>query len=354
MEVAPPEGSLPKAGAPPAPVEPGFSALMDLVHAARLNGWHVEDGAEGPWRRFRAGTAPGWIALAALAPTTASQRAPARPADRGEADGLARAGVSAEVVAPVAAGNLAAGGVPVAAGAPTFALRAAPALLNALGAEAPVGAAPIALADGPALGAASSLALHQLCARAHALARSLPEGAAEAAFDAGPEAPLAEMEAALRARGLDWPEGQALAEPNAQPLGPMGATEAEALVRRRVGQDVFRVRLLAFWGGRCPLTGVADPALLRASHIVPWRLCASDAERLDVHNGLLLSAHWDAAFDAGLVTFTDDGRALPSPRLSPQGRAALRIEDAPPLPLAPAHRARLMIHRDVVFQAGEG
>ncbi|WP_323181581.1 MULTISPECIES: HNH endonuclease [Hyphomicrobiales] len=27
------------------------------------------------------------------------------------------------------------------------------------------------------------------------------------------------------------------------------------------------------------LTGISDPALLRASHIVPWSACESDAER---------------------------------------------------------------------------
>ncbi|WP_246176464.1 HNH endonuclease [Rhodovulum strictum] len=35
---------------------------------------------------------------------------------------------------------------------------------------------------------------------------------------------------------------------------------------------------------------------LTASHIIPWKDCTTDAERLDVHNGLLLSALWDAAF----------------------------------------------------------
>jgi len=40
------------------------------------------------------------------------------------------------------------------------------------------------------------------------------------------------------------------------------------------------------------------PALLRASHIVPWAEC-DDAQRLDVQNGLLLSALWDAALDRG-------------------------------------------------------
>jgi len=45
-----------------------------------------------------------------------------------------------------------------------------------------------------------------------------------------------------------------------------------------------------YWQGRCPLTGISDPALLRASHIVPWAECETDAQRLDVHNGLLLAA----------------------------------------------------------------
>ena len=79
-------------------------------------------------------------------------------------------------------------------------------------------------------------------------------------------------------------------------------TEAERLVIQRIGQDVFRDALMDYWDGRCPLTGITDPALLRASHIVPWADC-SDEQRLDVHNGLLLSALWDAAFDEGLVTF---------------------------------------------------
>ena len=63
----------------------------------------------------------------------------------------------------------------------------------------------------------------------------------------------------------------------------------------------------------------ADPALLRASHIVPWSDC-NDELRLDVHNGLLLSALWDAAFDPGLVSFADDGTPLFGPKLSATAR----------------------------------
>ncbi len=102
---------------------------------------------------------------------------------------------------------------------------------------------------------------------------------------------------------------------------------------------------MEYWGGRCPITGITDPALLRASHIVPWAEC-DDAQRLDVHNGLLLSALWDAAFDTGLVSFADDGAALASPQLSAEARTALGITSAPRVPtLREAHRANLAAHR---------
>jgi putative restriction endonuclease len=45
-----------------------------------------------------------------------------------------------------------------------------------------------------------------------------------------------------------------------------------------------------YWGGRCPISGVDQPELLRASHIKPWADCSTDAERLDVFNGVLLAA----------------------------------------------------------------
>jgi hypothetical protein len=105
------------------------------------------------------------------------------------------------------------------------------------------------------------------------------------------------------------------------------ATEAERLVIQRVGQDVFREALLSYWGGCCAVSGVADPRLLRASHIKPWAKCETDAERLDVYNGLLLAAHLDAAFDAGLVSFADDGKILFSARFTLADRYAIGIHD---------------------------
>lgn len=124
-------------------------------------------------------------------------------------------------------------------------------------------------------------------------------------------------------------------------------TEAERLVVQRIGQGVFRASLLAYWGGRCPLTGITDEALLRASHIKAWSACASDSERLDVHNGLLLSALWDAAFDRGLVTFEDDGTPRFGSMLGAEARAALTW--TAPLSLTPQHRAYLAWHRAECF-----
>lgn len=130
--------------------------------------------------------------------------------------------------------------------------------------------------------------------------------------------------------------------------GLPSSTEAERLVIERVGQDIFRDRLMTYWQGKCPLTGISDPALLRASHIKPWKSCDDDAERLDVHNGLLLSALWDAAFDKGLVTFDDDGRPIFSDLLSRPAINELRSQA--PVRLTDEHRTKLEWHREKVFK----
>jgi hypothetical protein len=133
-------------------------------------------------------------------------------------------------------------------------------------------------------------------------------------------------------------------------IATLGETEAESLVRHRIGQNVFRRALLDYWHGRCPITGIEDPDLLRASHIVPWAKCSSDAERLDVHNGLLLTAHWDAAFDAGLVSFDDEGAPLWSPHISRTAKELLAASQTGSVSLTTLHRRRMAVHRVDVFR----
>jgi hypothetical protein len=134
-------------------------------------------------------------------------------------------------------------------------------------------------------------------------------------------------------------------------------TEAERLTVVRVGQEIFRDALLEYWDNRCPLTGITDHTLLRASHIVPWAECESDDLRLDVHNGLLLSALWDCAFDSGLISFSDTGGALRSERLSDAAALALGIGSAPNIiSLTDLHRHNLKRHRGMYgfFPEGPG
>lgn len=127
-------------------------------------------------------------------------------------------------------------------------------------------------------------------------------------------------------------------------------TEAERLVVQRVGQNVFRDALMIYWGGCCAVTGLSEPRLLRASHIKPWAQCESDAERLDVYNGLLLSAHLDAAFDAGLISFSDEGDMLFAERFRVEDRLALGLDDKLKLlRISPSHHSRLAWHREKLF-----
>ncbi|MFM2161324.1 MAG: hypothetical protein RLZZ383_836 [Pseudomonadota bacterium] len=127
------------------------------------------------------------------------------------------------------------------------------------------------------------------------------------------------------------------------------STEAERLVVERRGQDLFRTVLMTLWRGRCAITGLAVPELLRASHAKPWK-DATDEERLDVYNGLLLAAHLDAAFDAGLLAVEPDGAVSVSERLDRQARAVLGLDR--PLRvrgLVAQHETYLAWHRGSVF-----
>ena len=148
------------------------------------------------------------------------------------------------------------------------------------------------------------------------------------------------------ALGLSLPEGP-LEDFRDKTKNLPKTTEAERLVVQRIGQDIFRDRQLNYWQGRCPLTGITDTALLRASHIIPWKDCPDDIERLNIYNGLLLSALWDAAFDKGLVTFDDEGRPEFSSLLSDPARSELRWQH--PIPLREKHRMRLKWHREKLF-----
>jgi predicted restriction endonuclease len=130
------------------------------------------------------------------------------------------------------------------------------------------------------------------------------------------------------------------------------STEAERLVIQRVGQNLFRAALLDYWQGRCCVTGLDVPELLRASHIKPWAICDSDDERLDVFNGLLLAPHLDALFDTGLMTVGDDGKVQLSKRLTPGHVHCLGLpQEMTVVHLHDRHRDYLTFHRTEVWRS---
>jgi hypothetical protein len=106
-------------------------------------------------------------------------------------------------------------------------------------------------------------------------------------------------------------------------------TSKLALIEARRGQGKFRAALCNKWGG-CSVTGCTNETVLRASHIKPWRH-ATDAERLDPANGLLLVANLDALFDSGKISFSDTGVMLCAPGLSDDHREQLGIAGSPTL-----------------------
>ena len=113
-------------------------------------------------------------------------------------------------------------------------------------------------------------------------------------------------------------------EEHADEIAHLEETERRALIQSRIGQGRFREAVIRLWGG-CSVTGVKTLEILRASHIKPWRDCTNE-ERLDPYNGLLLVPNLDALFDAGLITFGEEGGLVVSKAVSREDRGLLGLE----------------------------
>jgi putative restriction endonuclease len=107
----------------------------------------------------------------------------------------------------------------------------------------------------------------------------------------------------------------------------LDTTTKQQLVLARQGQGLFRLRVSEIEKA-CRLTSINNPRLLIASHIKPWRVCKTAAERLDGANGLLLAPHVDRLFDRGLITFEQSGKIIVSPRLEPHDLDRLGLREA--------------------------
>ena len=136
---------------------------------------------------------------------------------------------------------------------------------------------------------------------------------------------------------------------------PQGPTEVERVVRVRRVQRFFASAVLVSYDYRCALSDIAIPALLNASHIIPWS--ANAQRRADPRNGIALNALYDRAFDRGLLTLDASYRVVLSPLLKRDDGPLLHRQallDLEGRHLRSPHRfvpdpAALAYHREHVF-----
>lgn len=182
---------------------------------------------------------------------------------------------------------------------------------------------------------------------------AVPDDMAHLLLSQGSEELIASL-TALKSNGL---EGEEAIEDLDQKLEEaikndtsIDETERAAIVKARRGQGRYRKNLEQF-ESCCRVTGVTDKRLLRASHIKPWRSCQTNQERLDGHNGLLLTPNADHLFDKGYISFEDDGRILISKRIDRSEFERLGVHEGMPGKKFSASQATyLEFHRTEIFK----
>lgn len=139
---------------------------------------------------------------------------------------------------------------------------------------------------------------------------------------------------------------------------PSAEQETEGIRETKVRkvQGFFRKSVLNSYDNKCALSGIGIPALLVASHIIPW--AESEKRRADPTNGIALNALYDKAFDRGLISFGENLEVL----LSKEIKNLLTNKDAAsqlfsiegrslimPSRFQPCSEA-LAWHRDTIFR----
>ena len=127
-------------------------------------------------------------------------------------------------------------------------------------------------------------------------------------------------------------------------------TEKESLQKARIGQGVFRDKLLNEWAS-CIITKIDDARLLVASHIKPWSI-STNFERLDHYNGLALTPTFDRLFDQGFITFKSNGKAEISDHISDRNieKLGLKNDQCYYIPHLKNRSSYLKYHRDTIFK----
>lgn len=86
---------------------------------------------------------------------------------------------------------------------------------------------------------------------------------------------------------------------------PLGL-DRDVVIHQRVNQSFFRKMVLCSYLNRCCVTGISNPSLLEACHIMSWS--DDEVNRMNPTNGLCLNPLFHKAYDNYLMAITPDYR----------------------------------------------
>ena len=99
----------------------------------------------------------------------------------------------------------------------------------------------------------------------------------------------------------------------------------KAEINIRIGQSKFRKGVLKNFNNKCALSEISELSLLTASHIVPWS--HNKNYRGDISNGICLYIEYDALFDKGFISFSDELEIIIASDISKSLKEKLRHLD---------------------------
>ena len=99
--------------------------------------------------------------------------------------------------------------------------------------------------------------------------------------------------------------------------------EKEVIVRQRINQTFFRNAVLSSYDSKCCVTGLSEPRLLEACHIVDWT--EDEANRTNPSNGLCMNPLIHKAYDKFLLSVDADFKIKISERLLENSKADMSL-----------------------------
>lgn len=104
---------------------------------------------------------------------------------------------------------------------------------------------------------------------------------------------------------------------------PKGKTR-NSIVKIRINQSFFRKSILASYNNKCCITGIEEPDLLIAGHIVPWSV--DEKNRMNPRNGIAINSLHDKAFEMGYLSISPEFKIMISSKLKSRKKDNIAIE----------------------------